>query len=212
MTAPTEPATPHRAAPGSHQDITERRQQPFVTRTVVVGVDGSGASAALAWAADEVATSGRRLTVVHGCPPESPLARIAGHPDAAMVELCDPPFARAVGAVRSRLGGDRIELRIRAGDVASALIDASAGMDMLVIGAGASSRIVRRVARGSLGPVVVVHGGKPDTADRSPATSWSGSMAAQPGGPRANSPSRTPTSMLSRWPRFTYPGTARTTT
>jgi nucleotide-binding universal stress UspA family protein len=47
-------------------------------------------------------------------------------------------------------------------DVAAALIEASAGADMLVIGAGASGRILPRVARGSFGPVVAVRRGPAD--------------------------------------------------
>jgi nucleotide-binding universal stress UspA family protein len=119
-------------------------------------VGGSAPWAALAWAAHEVDRSGAGLVVVHVCPPDSPLARFAGEPTPALVELCDPPLARAVGAARNRLGGDRVVLRIVNGEMAAGLIDASTGMDMLVIGAGTSGRIARRVARHSHGPIVVV--------------------------------------------------------
>ena len=132
-----------------------------MTRTVAVGVGGSGAWAALTWAAEEADSPGGRVVIVHVCPPDSPLARISRDPALALVELCDPPLARAVGTVRGRLGSDRVELRIRAGDPAAALIEASAGVDMLVVGAGASGRIASRVARRSYGPVVIVRGAAP---------------------------------------------------
>jgi nucleotide-binding universal stress UspA family protein len=110
----------------------------------------------VAWAVQEVDRSGARLVTIHICPPDSPLARVSGEPVPAVVEPYDAPLARAVSAARSRLGSDRVALRILNGDVAAGLIDASAGMEMLVIGAGASSRIARRVTRHSHGPVVVV--------------------------------------------------------
>jgi hypothetical protein len=75
-------------------------------------VGGSAPWAALAWATHKVDPSGADLVVVHVCPHDSPLARIAGEPPPALVELRDPPLARAVGAARNRLGGDRVALRI----------------------------------------------------------------------------------------------------
>jgi nucleotide-binding universal stress UspA family protein len=162
MSALTEPAM-HRQAnlPAANRGVGTHRRQPLATGTVGVGVGGSGAWTALAWAVDEVAGSGRHLVVVHVCSPDSPLAGVAGTPNAATVELHEQALARAVSAVRTRLGGNRVELQIRVGHAAAELIDASAGMDMLAIGAGASGRIVRRVLRGSFGPVVVVRGGSP---------------------------------------------------
>jgi nucleotide-binding universal stress UspA family protein len=126
-------------------------------RTVAAGVGGADGWQALAWAAEEADRAGARLVIVHACRPGSPLDRLAGEPTSALVELCDPPLARAAGAVRTRLGGQRVALTIRTGDAATALIDASAGVEVLVIGAGTSGRTTRRVLRHAHCPVVVVH-------------------------------------------------------
>ena len=126
-------------------------------RTVAAGVGGAGGWQALAWAAEEADRAGARLVIVHVCRPGSPLDRLAGEPTPALVELSDPPLARAAGAVRTRLGGHRVALKIRTGDAATALIDASSGVEVLVIGAGTSGRTTRRVLRHAHCPVVVVH-------------------------------------------------------
>jgi nucleotide-binding universal stress UspA family protein len=132
-------------------------------RTVAAGVGGADGWQALAWAAEEVDRSRARLVIVHAGRPDSPLNRLAGEPTTALVELSDPPLARAVGAIRTRLGGQRVALKIRTGDPATALIDTSTGVDMVVVGAGTSGRTTRRVLRHAHCPVVVVrpvsHGG-----------------------------------------------------
>jgi nucleotide-binding universal stress UspA family protein len=125
-------------------------------RTVAAGVGGAGGWQALAWAAEEADRAGARLVIVHACRPGSPLDRLGGEPTSALVELSEPPLARAVGAIRTRLGGQRVALTIRTGGPATALIDASAGVDVLVIGAGTSGRTTRRVLRHAHCPVVVV--------------------------------------------------------
>jgi len=132
-----------------------------MVRAVAAGVGGTGGWQALAWAVEEADLSATRLVIVRGYPPGSPPELVAG--SLAQVELHDPPLARAVRAARDRLGGQRVTLQIRLGDPAAALIAASAGTDLLVV--GPAGRIGRRVLRRAHCPVVVVrplpHGGGP---------------------------------------------------
>jgi nucleotide-binding universal stress UspA family protein len=125
-------------------------------RTLAAAVGAAGGWQALAWAAEEADRERARLAIVHVCPPDSALSRLSGEPAAALVELSDPALARAVGAIRTRLGGHRVALKVRTGDPATALIDASAGVDLLAVGWGTSGRTTRRVLRGAHCPVVVV--------------------------------------------------------
>jgi len=130
-----------------------------MARPIAVGVGGAGGWQALAWAAEEADRTGVRLVLLHFCVPGSPLARRTGEPTPAEVELIDPPLARALANVRARLGGQRVALRVRAGDPAECLIEASAGAGLLVIGAGEGGRTMRRVLRHAHCPVVVVRPG-----------------------------------------------------
>jgi nucleotide-binding universal stress UspA family protein len=125
-------------------------------RRIAVGVGRSGDRAALVWAAEEADRAAARLVIVHVCPPESPLARLSGAPWMPSTGLCEPALAGAVGAARARLGGPRVALQIRTGGPAAALVDASVGVDVLVVGAGRTGRTARRVIRGARCPVVVV--------------------------------------------------------
>ncbi|HEY6595475.1 MAG TPA: hypothetical protein VI011_15460 [Asanoa sp.] len=61
-------------------------------------------------ASEHAAASGARALPCHACPPESPLAHVAGGPSVGPLELCDPPPARAVAITRARLGGHRVAL------------------------------------------------------------------------------------------------------
>ncbi|MEJ3747021.1 universal stress protein [Actinomycetes bacterium KLBMP 9797] len=105
--------------------------------SIAVGVAGSATSwQALAWAADEAAASGARLIICHGCPPESALSRHPAMVPMALLELADPPLARAVTATRTRLGGQRVTLRIRPDyDAVSLLSETARDADLLVLGA-----------------------------------------------------------------------------
>ncbi|GAA3337451.1 universal stress protein [Amorphoplanes nipponensis] len=132
-------------------------------RAIGVGVGGAGGWQALAWAAEEAERSEGRLVLLHVCAPGSPLLRAREAPAHADVELVDPPLSRAYTSTQSRLGGQRVALRIRGGDPATALVDASAGVRLLVIGAGAGGRTVRRIIRHAHCPVVVV---RPDLPAR----------------------------------------------
>ncbi|GIJ48100.1 universal stress protein [Virgisporangium aliadipatigenens] len=135
-----------------------RGRWPRAEPHVVVGVDGcsAGGRHALAWAADEVTATGGRLTVCRVGPPPP------GGPGTAVLELFDPPFARAVRAVRQRLGGERVDLRLVPGDPATQLCAAAGAADLLVVGAPAASdvsSVAARVAVGCTRPVVVVRPG-----------------------------------------------------
>lgn len=129
-------------------------------RSVAAGFGGAGGSQALAWAAEEAELTGSRLVLLHVCIPGSPLDRTTGDPTPAEVELIDPPLARALTRTRARLGGGRRAiLKIRSGEPATRLVEATTGVRLLVIGAGEGGRTVRRVLRHAHCPVVVVRPG-----------------------------------------------------
>lgn len=125
-------------------------------RAIATGLGGAGSWQALAWALEESEQTRTRLVLMHICVPGSPLDRGTSDATAAEVELVDPNLARALEKARARLGGGRAVLKIRSGDPASRLVDASAGVGLLVIGAGEGGRTVRRVVRHAHCPVVVV--------------------------------------------------------
>jgi len=130
-------------------------------RPVAAGVGGVGGWQALAWAVEEAEQTGAPLVLLHVCTPGSPLDRMTSEPTTAEVELADPALAHAVVNTRTRLGGQRVALHVRSGDPSIHLVDASAGADLLVIGAGSGGRTVRRVLRQAHCPVVVVRPSRP---------------------------------------------------
>ncbi|HWS35821.1 MAG TPA: universal stress protein [Actinoplanes sp.] len=129
--------------------------------SIGVGIGGSGGSPALAWAAEQTDWTHTPLVLVHVCPPGSPLEHLTGGPAPAELELIDPPLARAYAKTRARVGGQRVSLRIFGGDPSDRLAEASAGVRLLVIGAGAGGRTVRRVLRQAHCPVVVARATPP---------------------------------------------------
>jgi nucleotide-binding universal stress UspA family protein len=129
--------------------------------TIAAGIGGTGAWRALAWATDQAGRTGARLALVHVCAPGSPLDRMTGDPTVAEVELIDPPLARAYTHARGRLGAWRTVLKIRGGDPTQRLVDASAGVRLLVIGDGEGGHTVRRVVRHAHCPVVVARPSTP---------------------------------------------------
>lgn len=133
-----------------------------MTRTVAVGFGGTGGGHALAWASEQALRTASRLVLLHACPPTSPLARQPGTPPMAQVELVDPPLARAVRAARAALGSKNVSLRILEGDPGSAVVEASAGAGMLVIGTGGGGSTVRRLIRRAHCPVIVARPGNDD--------------------------------------------------
>jgi nucleotide-binding universal stress UspA family protein len=125
-------------------------------RAIAIGLGGAGSWQALAWAIEESERTRTRLVLMHVCAPASPLDRYTGDPTAAEVELIDPNLARALGNARTRLGGHRVALKIRSGDPAVRLVEASAREGLLVIGAGEGGHTVRRILRHAHCPVLVV--------------------------------------------------------
>jgi nucleotide-binding universal stress UspA family protein len=125
---------------------------------VVVGVCGPDTSrAALLWAAEEAHLRGSELVVVHAWQRGPRLARRRPVP---------PTQDRVRGWVRAALGTDAALLRVTQGPPLEALIDASSGAQLLVL--GRSSRTgLDRVVHGAVGthasglarcPVAVVPG------------------------------------------------------
>ncbi len=107
----------------------------MVGQTIVVGVGGTDASwQTLAWAVSDAGVSGSRLLVCHVCPPDSTLALQGRHVPMSILELADPPLARAISAARERLGAHRVELIIAHGHVGGALVSAAEGADLVVVG------------------------------------------------------------------------------
>jgi nucleotide-binding universal stress UspA family protein len=103
--------------------------------TTVVGVGGDNSWQTLAWAVADATVTGGRLLVSHVCRPDSGLASHRGQIPLAVLELTDPPLARAIAAARDRLGGHRVVLNIATGNVGDALVRAAEAADVVVLGA-----------------------------------------------------------------------------
>lgn len=127
--------------------------------TIATGVGAGAGWQALAWALEEAADTDSRLEICHVCPPESPLASRTGTVPVGLLELADPPLARAVAAAKARLGGDRVALTVHTGRADAALLRASAHADLMVVGAG--GRTTHQIAAHAQCPTVVV---RPDTS------------------------------------------------
>ncbi|MCW6006226.1 universal stress protein [Micromonospora sp. CPCC 205371] len=104
---------------------------------VAVGVAGTATSwQALAWAAD----ARRALGHLPRLPRRVRARLVSAAVPMAVLELADPPLARAVAATRARLGGERVSVRIRPEHHAVALLaDAAWEADLLVLGAPSGS-------------------------------------------------------------------------
>src|SRR5690348_8820410 len=116
-------------------------------RWIVVGLGGAGGRQALAWAVEEAQRSDAVLVLLHVCAAGSPLDQETSDPTLAEVELVDPPLAQSLANTRARLGGDRAVLKIVSGDPPSCLVNVSASVDLLVIGAGEGGSTARRILR-----------------------------------------------------------------
>ncbi|GAA0504978.1 universal stress protein [Paractinoplanes deccanensis] len=128
----------------------------WANRPIAAGIGGSAGWRALTWAAGEAEQTGTRLVLLHVHGPYAPASPQGGRPGPAELELIDPPLARAVARVQERLGRRHVAVLAPAGDPSDRLVDASAGVRLLVIGDGEASRTVRRVLRHAYCPVVVV--------------------------------------------------------
>ena len=123
--------------------------------TVAAGVGGTGGWQALAWATHEADESQARLMLLRVSPSGSPLAALTGQPPVDRLERADPELARAVRATVTRPGGQRV-LRVLTGEPGTALAEASAGADLLVIGADHAGTTAQRIVRLAHCPVVLV--------------------------------------------------------
>ena len=124
---------------------------------IVVGVDGSVPSvAALAWAVRQARLTGAAVEAVIAW--EFPATY--GYPAPALgvnwEELAERAVADAIGKVRSSAG--QVEIRYKAveGNAAQALVDASAGADLLVVGSRGHGGFVEALL-GSVGQHCVHH-------------------------------------------------------
>ena len=113
---------------------------PVAVRTFVVGIDDSAAAArALRWAVQESRLRGARLVVVHAWdwPYGGELGGLAAEvlagmhfPEASAKVLA----AMVLAALGGDAGGVEVEERVVEGPPAKALVDASAGADLLIVG------------------------------------------------------------------------------
>ena len=140
---------------------------------IVVGVSGSAASAAaLRWAADEAGRRQARLHVV--CAWEeahpAPYASAAGRPSAGQQQAA--AGAQLTAMIRDAFGSRSLaglSTELAHGLAARALVDRSAGAELLVLGSAASAGeagwpvgpVVSTCLHGSRCPVVVVCPGTP---------------------------------------------------
>lgn len=142
------------------------------TRHIVVGIDGSeGSRYALRWAAAEARQWGARLEAVsvwsYPAMAEAPSYGLRP-PDEqrADLEQAQEDVCRTLMQQEGLDDGDRdVELRLIEGSAGSALLDAAAGSDLLVVGARGHGGLVGLVL-GSVSihcathaevPVVIVH-------------------------------------------------------
>jgi nucleotide-binding universal stress UspA family protein len=140
----------------------------MIGQTIVVGVGGTDASwQTLAWAVSDAGVGGARLLVCHVCPPDSTLAVRGPNVPMSILELADPPLARAISAARDRLGGHRVELAIAHGHVGEALVSAAVRADLVVVGAPPRAGWA---GRGSTAHYVIAHAPCPTAVVR-PVTS-----------------------------------------
>lgn len=104
-------------------------------KTVVVGVDGSAnAARALHWALDEAYAHGCRVLLVHGV--EIGTAAASPYGSGVVLEQLEEAGREVLGhAVEvARAAGVPVETRLEVGSAAHALIEASRGAELLVVG------------------------------------------------------------------------------
>jgi len=138
-------------------------------RRIGVAVDGTEAGwTALSWACDEAEAGAADLTACH----TGPVHGLGGpgsdtRPDMPTLERADPDLARHLHAIRKRLGERRVNLEMTTRGAVHALLDLADRADLLVLGAGATTRpahlsTAARVAAHAPVPVVVVRAVPPD--------------------------------------------------
>ncbi|MFG1947164.1 universal stress protein [Nonomuraea sp. NPDC048826] len=131
-----------------------------MTRSVVVGVDGSAsATEALAWAAADAQRRELPLRIVHVCEP--------GRLGEEEAKYCEGTLAAAAERARASTPGLEVTTGMPSGNVVDALIGESRPADSVVLGSrglGGFARLMlgsvgRGVAGHACGPVVIVRGG-----------------------------------------------------
>jgi len=124
-----------------------------INPAIVTGVSGSPASArALRWAADEASRRHGRLKVVLAwqTQPRAFYAPVVTHQQLAVRhQQAVDALAATVRAVLGPEAAARVTTEVIEGSPERALVDLSAGADLLVLGAAS-----RRLAERSIGPVV----------------------------------------------------------
>jgi nucleotide-binding universal stress UspA family protein len=142
----------------------------FMKSRIVVGVDGSLLSMrALAWAAEEARLRGAGLEVVHAdfCRQKALEALAPG-----LIEAEQQVLKRAVARVKALVPGILVVGRICDPPPGKALIAASEGAEMLVVGCRglsgfrelAMGSVSKECAHGALCPVVII---RPEVSPRS---------------------------------------------
>ena len=141
------------------------------TRSVVVGVDGSGPSrAALAWALVEAAAheASLRIVNVYDLAPYVLSLGTPVQPDTELIDKSSRVLLEEVTADAGDTGVD-IELVAASGPAAKTLLAATAGADLLVVGSRGLGGL-RRLLVGSVSEHCVYHSSCPVAVVRTSAT------------------------------------------
>jgi nucleotide-binding universal stress UspA family protein len=138
-------------------------------KRILVGVDGSdGSMRALRWALAEAGRRGDSVEVVHcwHVPYYGDMSGMAPYPVEVMDESAKALLASVLSSVADDARGVELSGRTVSGNAATALIDASAGADLLVVGRRGHGgfltlvmgSVAQQVASHAHCPVVIVGG------------------------------------------------------
>lgn len=146
---------------------SERRSE----REIVVGVDSSGAlTAAVDWATRAAAARGATLRVLHGFSPDQPGFAFGMESDSKAIHIATQHMLERVAAHAHAVDASVPVKIVQSDDYpAKLLVRASAGAEILVLGAQGDSHLgfsaigqtAAQVASHSAAPVVIVRGGSP---------------------------------------------------
>jgi nucleotide-binding universal stress UspA family protein len=146
--------------------------QQRTTRSVAVGVDGSGPSrAALAWALAEAAAHGARLRIVnvYDLAPYISTLGTAVAPDSELLDKSSRALLEEMTA-DARDSGVEVEVIAASGPTAKTLLGATSGEDLLVVGSRGLGGL-RRLLLGSVSEHCVHHSSCPVAVVRPSETS-----------------------------------------
>lgn len=138
-------------------------------KRILVGVDGSdGSLRAVRWALAEARRRGDSVEVLHcwHVPYYGDMSGMAPYPIDVMDESAKAVLAQVLAAVADEAKGVEITGRTESGNAATALIEASAGADLLVVGRRGHGgfltlvmgSVAQQVASHAHCPVVIVGG------------------------------------------------------